>query len=306
MFVSPQPSPSLDVSMPGAATSSFSAAGHANKRRHLSATSGAKQWLIVAPILSSQPPEEDWSGKTRRHPPAWPCPLLRRRPNGDRLAVPFRFPPVLVTSARRAQMYNPVLPTAPMLCPTSSGHFFWWHSRQKSQRAWPPGVTTHFVPLYSWVRAEGMTITTQVHKSTRSIETTNLTNWHHILGRRTSLHSTTLHYITLHYITLHYITLHYITWHTYIHALHYITLHYITLHYITWHTYIHTYIHTCIALHCITLRYIPLPYITLQERMIHYIHYITLHYTNVITLHTITYMQQTNIHTYINTYIHYI
>ena len=70
MMLKPQPSQSLDVSMPGAATSSFSAAGHAKQKAPPVHNFWRQAMIDVAPVLSSQPSEEDWSSEIRRHPPA--------------------------------------------------------------------------------------------------------------------------------------------------------------------------------------------------------------------------------------------
>ena len=123
-------------------------------RRHLSTTSGAKQWSMLLQFSIPSLRRRTGQVKPGAVRPHGPVPVLRRRTDGDRLAVPLRLPPVLAASARRVQIYkspaqqkrptslqhksirmfsraflifraiHPVLPTAPMLCPTSSGHFF--------------------------------------------------------------------------------------------------------------------------------------------------------------------------------------
>ena len=168
MFVLPQPSPSLDVSMPGAATSSFSAADHAKRTAPPVHNIGCKAMIDVAPILNSQPPEEGWSGKTSRHPPAWPCcraAEAERRTQAccacSAYARPGRISQEganiqITCSIRRStslqyksirkfsrtflifHAHHPVLPTAPVLFPTSSGHFF----LVALQAEKPKGLTT--------------------------------------------------------------------------------------------------------------------------------------------------------------------
>ena len=110
MLALPQPSNFLHVDLPGAATSSFSAAGSASRKAPRVRNIQGRKRNDLASRLSPQPPEERWLGETRNHPRAWPCSPGAGRGHSRGalwLAKPVRSLPIVAASTRRAQHPDP-------------------------------------------------------------------------------------------------------------------------------------------------------------------------------------------------------